>query len=155
MSERASRNARHQTDVGPEHLIWFRKKYCQQQRGESLSRKDRETSHCNMLCCTPIANELFKLSGRTENKCAITRPKLLSFTLNKLRLITWLVTRNKQSRVYTPLQKTRGIFLSNRGLQTNLNPTLVHGGFAWHHTEPAFSDMGIAICNKPPYFNNS
>lgn len=124
-------------------------------KGKSIQEAKRERSHHNMLCCTSTVSEFFKLNGHTENKLVITGPTILPFTLNKCRLVTSLTTQSKQSRAYTPLQKMRGIFLCNRDLQNSLNPTLTHGAFSQHHTQPAFSDMGKTICNKPPYFNNS
>lgn len=64
-----------------------------------------------MLCCASTASEFFKLNGHTEDELVISRLKLLSFTLNKWGLVTWLISQSKQSRAYTPLQKMRGIFL--------------------------------------------
>lgn len=82
-------------------------------------RKEKQaTAICFVVLQWPMNSS--KLNGRTENKSVITKPKLLSFTLDKCRLLIWLLTQIKQRGAYRPLQKTRRILLSNRGLQTKL-----------------------------------
>lgn len=72
-------------------------------KAKSLQEGKRETSHHNMLCCTSMVSEFFKLNCHIENKWVITEPKILPFTLNTSRLVTSFITQSKQSRAYTPL----------------------------------------------------
>lgn len=84
------------------------KKHCQQYSKESHSRKEIRMSHRNMLCCTSIASEFFKLNCHTENKLVITGPKFLPFTLNKCRLVTQVIKQTEYS-VHTSAENERNI----------------------------------------------